>query len=117
MAISSRLSSLDPRPSSLATNLERLRAILPKCDVLLVTTTQQNYRSARVGQDSAPRRAAQLVFVQTLQIETTFRVGLAQGVGRTREAGRVFFVDSLSELADAQAGLQPRGDLPPCWIN
>ena len=36
-----------------ASNLARLRAILPKCDVLLVTATQQKYRSARVADELA----------------------------------------------------------------
>ena len=45
----SPLSSL-PLPSD---NLARLRAILPKCDVLLVTATQQKYRSARVADELA----------------------------------------------------------------
>ena len=47
-------------------NLARLRAILPQCDVLLITATQQKYRSARVADelaDAAP--GAQLVFVET----------------------------------------------------
>ena len=47
-------------------NLARLRAILPKCDVLLVTATQQKYRSARVaGELAAAARGAHTVFVQT----------------------------------------------------
>ena len=35
------------------TSLARLRPILPHCDVLLVVTTQQKYRSARVGDELA----------------------------------------------------------------
>jgi hypothetical protein len=47
-------------------NLARLRAILPKCDVLLVTATQQKYRSARVADElAAAAPGAHLVFVQT----------------------------------------------------
>ena len=44
--------ALTPQAGS---NLERLRAILPKCDVLLVTATQQKYRSApgRPGVDGS----------------------------------------------------------------
>jgi hypothetical protein len=58
----SPLSSL-PLPSD---NLARLRAILPKCDVLLVTATQQKYRSARVADElAAAVPGAHLVFVQT----------------------------------------------------
>jgi len=47
-------------------NLARLRAILPKCDVLLVAATQQKYRSARVAEElAAASRGAHVVFVQT----------------------------------------------------
>ena len=47
-------------------NLARLRKILPHCDVLLVATTQQKYRSARVAEELAAAAAgAKLVFVQT----------------------------------------------------
>ena len=47
-------------------NLARLRAILPKCDVLLVTATQQKYRSARVADElAASAPGAHLVFVET----------------------------------------------------
>ncbi len=49
-----------------ANNLARLRAILPHCDVLLVTATQQKYRSARVADElAAAAPGAHLVFVQT----------------------------------------------------
>lgn len=47
-------------------NLDRLRAILPHCDVLLVVATQQKYRSARVADElTAAARGARVVFVQT----------------------------------------------------
>ena len=39
------------------TNLARLRELLPHCDVLLVTTTQQKYRSARVADELATAAA------------------------------------------------------------
>jgi hypothetical protein len=56
-----------PRLASASSdNLARLRAILPKCDVLLVTATQQKYRSARVADElTAAAPGAHLVFVQT----------------------------------------------------
>ncbi len=38
------------------TNLARLRELLPHCDVLLVATTQQKYRSARVTRRIGRRR-------------------------------------------------------------
>ncbi|MHB1034171.1 MAG: GTPase family protein [Pirellulales bacterium] len=94
------------------TNLARLRELLPHCDVILVVTTQQKYRSARVAEelaDAAP--GAKLVFVQThadtdADIREDWRAMLA---GR-HEAGDLFLVDSLQALADARDGLKPRGD-------
>ena len=151
-------SPLSPLSSPLSSNLDRLRAILPHCDVLLVTATQQKYRSARVaGELAAAARGAHLVFVQThADLEADIRdnwrrvlgeenlvsgqwsvvsgqwpVGKegrgdrGEGRGESTEstkygaqsdsqslnpAPRIFRVDSLRELADAQAGLQPRGD-------
>ncbi len=95
-----------------ATNLARLRELLPQCDVLLVTTTQQKYRSARVADElAASAPGARLVFVQTHadcaeDIRDDWR-GLLSGEYAT---GEMFFVDSTAALADSQAGLQPRGE-------
>jgi hypothetical protein len=94
-------------------NLARLRKILPHCDVLLVTTTQQKYRSARVAEELAAAAAgARLVFVQTHadtddDIREDWRAALADQYA----AGRLFFIDSLSALAEAQAGRLARGEL------
>ena len=129
--------SLSPLPSplsplSVGSNLSRLRAILPKCDVLLVTTTQQKYRSARVADElAAAAPGAHLVFVQThadvdadirddwrgvLEAElgwggscTATPAGDSTTVAPTKP-GHVFRIDSLHALADAQNGLQPRGE-------
>jgi hypothetical protein len=58
--------SLSSALSPPSDNLARLRAILPKCDVLLVTGTQQKYRSARVAEElTAAACGTHLVFVQT----------------------------------------------------
>src|SRR4029077_7748588 len=47
-------------------NLARLHHLLPFCDVLLYTATQQKYRSARVGDELAQAAAGcRLVFVQS----------------------------------------------------
>lgn len=128
-------------------NLARLRAILPKCDVLLVAATQQKYRSARVADElAAAAPGAHLVFVQThADLEDDIREdwrqvlaseqklpssaghhevvgaggeGCRQSPSSTptlsqRERGRehhIFRIDSLAALADAQAGVQPRGE-------
>ena len=55
-----------PGPLPSETTLARLRRILPLCDVLVVTTTQQKYRSARVAEElAAAAPGARLVFVET----------------------------------------------------
>ncbi len=47
-------------------NLARLHHLLPFCDVLLYTATQQKYRSARVGDElTQAATGCRLVFVQT----------------------------------------------------
>jgi energy-coupling factor transporter ATP-binding protein EcfA2 len=95
-----------------ATNLARLRELLPHCDVLLVTTTQQKYRSARVAEElTASAPGARLVFVQTHadcaeDIRDDWRTLLANGYA----TGEMFFVDSTAALADSRAGIQPRGE-------
>jgi len=126
---SSRSSPL-PSPSD---NLARLRAILPKCDVLLVTATQQKYRSARVADElAAAAPGAHLVFVQThADVDADVRddwrrmlVGEKGGGKKSSDKGdspifadtkigtvpHIFRIDSLRALTDAQANLQPRGE-------
>jgi hypothetical protein len=115
-------SSLSPLPSPLgppSDNLARLRAILPKCDVLLVTGTQQKYRSARVAEELvAAARGAQLVFVQThadrdADVRDDWRKVLEkelEGKAEGRHFPNIFRIDSLRALADARANLQPRGE-------
>jgi hypothetical protein len=95
-----------PPPGS---NLARLRAILPKCDVLLVATTQQKYRSARVADElAAAAPGAHLVFVQThADLEDDIRDDWRKVLATE---SHIFRVDSLRALADAQQGLQPRGE-------
>ncbi|MBX7165310.1 MAG: GTPase domain-containing protein [Pirellulales bacterium] len=95
-----------------ATNLGRLRALLPHCDVLLVTATQQKYRSARVLDELATAAAgAKLVFVQThADTESDIREDWRGVLGEHYEVGAMFLVDSPQALADARAGLAPRGE-------
>ncbi|MBL9122490.1 MAG: GTPase domain-containing protein [Planctomycetaceae bacterium] len=99
-------------PDAGGTNLARLRALLPHCDVLLITATQQKYRSARVLAELASAApGARLVFVQTHadqgdDIRADWRDVLAEEYA----PGDIFLVDSLAALADARAGLEPRGD-------
>ena len=89
------------------TNLAALRRILPHCDVLLVTTTQQKYRSARVAEELAAAAAGdRLVFVQThADEEEDIRTDWRQVLSSQYAPGHVFLVDSLAALADAEGGL------------
>lgn len=95
-----------------ATNLDRLRSLLPFCDVLLVTGTQQKYRSARVNQELArAARGARLVFVQThADSDADIRDDWREHLADEYAVGEMFYVDSRQALADARAGLAPRGE-------
>ena len=59
----------DPDTSETAvagSNLAMLRNLLPQCDVLLYTSTQQKYRSARIGDELCDAASGcRLVFLQT----------------------------------------------------
>ena len=94
------------------TNLAQLRMLLPHCDVILVTTTQQKYRSARVAEELArAARGARLVFVQThADTDTDIRDDWREVLGQSYDPGQLFFVDSLEALADAAAGRASRGE-------
>src|SRR5262249_32219195 len=49
-----------------STNLGRLHELLPLCDVLLYVSTQQKYRSAKVGDElGKAAESCRLVFIQT----------------------------------------------------
>jgi hypothetical protein len=93
-------------------NLARLHHLLPFCDVLLYTSTQQKYRSARVVDElAAAATGCRLVFVQTCadldeDIRSDWR---AQLDGRYR-VPEIFFVDSPSALRSQQAGQPPSGE-------
>src|SRR5690606_26788400 len=51
---------------SAGSNLERLHALLPYCDVLIYVSTQQKYRSARVAEElGQAATGCRIVFVQT----------------------------------------------------
>jgi len=99
-------------PEATGTNLARLRKILPHCDVLLVVTTQQKYRSARVGDElAAAAPGARLVFVQThAAVDQDIRDDWRRVLEPHYSPGHVYLVDSLAALADAQDGLEPRGE-------
>jgi hypothetical protein len=99
-------------PAAAGSNLARLRQILPRCDVILVTATQQKYRSARVGVELAAAAAgARLVFVQThADTDADIRDDWRRGLEGHYSTGQMFLVDSPAALTDAQNHRQPRGD-------
>lgn len=99
-------------PASPGTNLARLRPILAHCDVVLVVTTQQKYRSARVTDElAAAAPGARLVFVQThADLEADIRDDWRRVLQSSYAPGDVFFVDSERALADAQSGRPAEGE-------
>lgn len=93
-------------------NLERLRQLLPHCDVLLYTSTQQKYRSARVVQELSQAAAGcRLIFVQThADLDEDIRDDWRQQLAEQYDVPDVFFVDSLRALREQAAGHRPSGD-------
>lgn len=93
-------------------NLARLRSLLPHCDVLLVVTTQQKYRSARVSAELAAAAAgARLVFVQThADVDADVRDDWRRILADDFVTGEMFFVDLNAASADVVAGRAPRGE-------
>ncbi|MFH1265337.1 MAG: hypothetical protein ABIK89_06380 [Planctomycetota bacterium] len=106
----------DPDTTELAeapgTNLARLRRLVPHCDVLLITTTQQKYRSARVADELAQAASGtRLVFVEThADVDQDIRDDWRDVLDDQYTTGHIFLVDSPAALADAQNGLAPRGE-------
>ena len=94
------------------TNLARLRRVLPHCDVLLITTTQQKYRSARVARELATAAAgARLVFVQThADRDEDIREDWRSVLEEQYTTGHIYLVDSLAALDDAKNGRPPQGE-------
>ena len=101
----------DPaRPSAANHNRDLLEAVLPACDVLLLVSTAQKYRSWIVAREVAafaPGRP--LLFVQTHasrdpDIRDDWRKELeSQGFG----VPRIFRIDGVEAAARAAAGLEP----------
>lgn len=93
-------------------NLARLRRILPHADVLIVTSTQQKYKSAKVHEElTRANVGARLVFVQThADQDDDIRADWHEELADEFPASEIFFIDSNAALREAQAGLAPRGD-------
>jgi hypothetical protein len=93
-------------------NLSRLRKMLPHCDVLLIVSTQQKYRSARVGDElQQAAEGCRLLFVQThADQDSDIREDWRQQLKDKYAVPDVFFVDSLQAIQDQQVGRRPSGD-------
>ncbi|MDR1053301.1 MAG: 50S ribosome-binding GTPase [Planctomycetaceae bacterium] len=81
-------------------NLSRLRSILPICDLLIITATQQKYRSRRVLDElSAAASGARLIFVQThSDTDRDIRDDWRKVLEGDYDAGKIFFIDSSSAI-------------------
>jgi len=77
--------------------LGKLRRALPFCDVLLVTATQQKYRSRRVLDElAAAAPGVRLLFVQThADRDIDIREDWQKSLGNGYEQGQMFFVNSI----------------------
>ena len=93
-------------------NLERLHQLLPHCDVLIYTSTQQKYRSARVGEEwGQAATGCRLLFVQThADLDEDIRQDWREQLSAQYEVPEMFFVDSLRALREQSAGQRPSGD-------
>ncbi|QDT45999.1 hypothetical protein Pan258_00160 [Symmachiella dynata] len=105
----------DPDTSEAAnagSNLEQLHQLLPHCDVLIYTSTQQKYRSARVVDElGQAATGCRLLFVQThADVDEDIRNDWISQLDGRYEVPDVFFVDSLRALREQQAGQRPSGD-------
>jgi len=93
-------------------NLSRLRAILPHCDVLLYVSTQQKYRSARISEELLEAAAGcRIVFVQThADHDVDIREDWRRVLLERYEVADMFFVDSRQAFQEQQRGLVCGGE-------
>lgn len=93
-------------------NLTRLQHIIPLCDILLYTSTQQKYRSARVSEELIEAAVGRrLIFVQThAGLDEDIREDWKQQLSQQFEVPEIFFVDSVKALEDKLADRAPDPD-------
>ena len=93
-------------------NLAILLDIIPHCDVLLYTSTQQKYKNARVIDELADVAAGcRLVFVQThADLDSDIRDDWKNFLKSGYEVPEMFFVDSNRALSEQRNGQRPTGD-------
>lgn len=94
-------------------NIDRLRSMLPFCDVLLYVSTQQKYRSARVSEELlSAASGCRMIFVQThASLDENIAEDWKQTLKGTFDVPEIYFVDSPKALQEQQQGLVPTGDM------
>lgn len=105
----------DPDTSDAATagsNLAILRSVLPQCDVLIYTSTQQKYRNARIIDELADAAAGcRIVFVQThAEMDSDIRDDWKKYLSEKYDVPEMFFVDSVRALQEQQDNYRPSGE-------
>jgi len=95
-----------------ASNLSRLQHIVPLCDILLYTSTQQKYRSARVSEELKEAAVGRrLIFVQThAGLDEDIREDWKQQLSQQFDVPEIYFVDSVQALEDQLADRPPQKD-------
>lgn len=98
--------------ASAGSNLAILREIVPHCDVLLYTSTQQKYKNARVIDELADvASGCRLVFVQThADLDEDIRDDWKNFLSPGYEVPEMFFVDSRRAYSEQQNSQRPTGD-------
>lgn len=93
-------------------NLQRLHQLLPFCDVLLYVSTQQKYRSARVGQELLQAaQSCRIVFVQThADLDEDIRSDWRAQLESHFHVPEMFYVDSRRAFTEQQSQVYPTGD-------
>jgi len=94
-------------------NLALLHSLLPFCDVLLYVSTQQKYRSARVGSELAQAASGcRVIFIQThADLDEDIRSDWSRQLAATYTAPEIFFVDSQLAFREQLSGQRPSGDM------
>lgn len=93
-------------------NLARLHRLLPSCDVLIYTSTQQKYRSARVNTElSQAASGCRLLFVQThAALDEDIRHDWGTQIKSDYHVPEMFYIDSLKALQEQRQGATLSGD-------
>lgn len=94
-------------------NIDRLRTLLPYCDVLLYVSTQQKYRSARVAEELRSATAGcRMIFVQThADLDEDIRDDWRKTLADEYTVPEIYFVDSQKALQEQQQNVPPTGEM------